>query len=362
VPEATIAVTGIGLRSPVGNDAVQTAAAVRAGINRFAPWQAQGVEFDDEAGVVASALPDDLGDAPWVEKAIDLVPEPIHEALWGSRLFDFAEARRRKPRVQIGAYIATPYSDRAGVDKDAFRLFAIEAREHCIAPARADAVQIFSCDQAAGILALERAVADLRGGKVDFAVVGAFDSLLHAAHLQALWGQGRLKLPLRADGLVPGEAAAVAVLERLTDARSRGAPLLARLGEAAIDREATPLGPEHPIRGEGLGRAVTAALERAGAPERIERVISDLTGERWRSLEWAIVETRCLGGLRHGWQLWHPADCLGDVGAATSIVHLVLAARAFARGYGGAGGILLAASSPRGERAAVTVFPAEGRA
>jgi 3-oxoacyl-[acyl-carrier-protein] synthase I len=362
VPEAAIVVTAVGMRTPVGNDAIQSAAAVRAGVNRFALWEALGTEFEDAAGVIASSLPDDLGDLPWVEKAIDLVPEPIHEALWSGGLFDFVEARRRQPRAQVGAYIATPYPDRAGVAEDAFRLFAIEARTHCIAPAHADTVRIVSCDQAAGIVAIDRAVADLRAGEVDFAVVGAVDSLLHGEHLHELWRAGRLKLPNRSDGLIPGEAAAVVVLEREADARRRGAPLLARLGAAAIDHEATPLGPAHPIRAEGASRAVAAVVERSGDPARIDRVITDLTGERWRSLEWAIVETRCLGSLTHGWQLWHPADCLGDVGAATSIVHLALATRAFARGYGGAGGILLSAASARGERAALSVFPAEASA
>jgi 3-oxoacyl-[acyl-carrier-protein] synthase-1 len=371
VPDAVV-VTAIGMRTAVGNDAVQSAAAVRAGVNRFALWERLGTAFEDEAGVIASALPDDFDDEPWVQKAIDMVPEPIHEALWSGGLYDFSEARgggsgspspsRRafpsgRTAPHLAAYIATPYADRAGVSNDAFRLFSIEAREHCIAPARADSVQIVSCDHAAGIVALERASRDLQEGKVDFAVVGALDSLLHAEYLRVLWGEGRLKLPSRADGLIPGEAAAVVVLERQRDAEARQAPILGRLGAAAVDHEAVPLGPEHPIRAEGASRAIAAALERNGGAERIERIVVDLTGERWRSLEWALVETRCLGRMPRGWQLWHPADCLGDVGAATSIVHLGLALRAFARGYGGAGGILIAAASARGERAAVPVFP-----
>jgi 3-oxoacyl-[acyl-carrier-protein] synthase-1 len=349
------------MRTPVGNDAVQSASAVRAGINRFALWEAMGIAFEDEAGLLASSLPDDLGNEPWVGKAIDLVPEPIHEALWSSGLFDFSEARTRNQRAHIAAYIATPYADRPGVSKEAFRLFSMEAREHCIAPAHADSVQLFSCDHASGITAIDRATRDLLAHKVDFAVVGGLDSLLHTEYLDSLWEEGRLKLPTRADGLVPGEAAAVAVLERDRDAEARGAPILARLGEAAIDHESTPLGPEHPIRAEGASRAINAALARNGGPGQIERILVDLSGERWRSLEWALVETRCLGGLPRGWQLWHPADCLGDVGAATSMVHLCLALRAFARGYGG-GAILLAAASSRGERVALPVFRAEGSA
>jgi len=358
LPESVV-VTGIGMRTPIGNDAVQTASAVRAGINRFALWEALGTAFEDDAGVVASFLPDELGDEPWVGKAIDLVPEPLHEALWSSGLFDFGEVRAWNQRVQVGAYIATPYEDRAGVSKEAFRLFAIEARQHCIAPAHADFVQVVSCDHAAGIMAVDRAAQDLQTHKIDFAVVGGLDSLLHADYLKALWAEGRLKLPTHADGLLPGEAAAVVVLERARDAEARGAPILARLGEAAIDHEALPLGPEYPIRAEGSSRAISAALARMGGPGRVERIIVDLSGERWRSLEWALVETRCLGGLPQEWQLWHPADCLGDIGAATSIVHLCLALRAFARGYGGGGAILLAAASPRGERAALAVFPAQ---
>lgn len=355
MPESVV-VTGIGMRTPVGNDAIQTASAVRAGINRFAFWEAMGTAFEENAGVVASALPDDLGDQPWVAKVIDMVPEPIHEALWHSCLFDFNDVRAQYPRAHVAAYIATPYEDRAGVAQEAFRLFSMEAREHCVAPAHADSVQLFSCDHAAGIMAIERAARDLLEHKVAFAVVVAVDSLLHAEHLRSLWGEDRLKLPNRSDGLVPGEAVAVVVLERARDAKARGTPILARLGETATDRESVPLGPEHPIRAEAASRAINAALAGSGGQASVDRVIVDLSGERWRSLEWALVETRCLGELAHGWQLWHPADCLGDVGAATSVVHLAIASRAFARGYGG-GGVLLSAASPRGERAAMTIFP-----
>ena len=199
MPESVV-VTGIGMRTPVGNDAIQTASAVRAGMNRFALWEAMGTAFEADAGIIASALPDDLGDQPWVAKVIDMVPEPIHEALWHSCLFDFNEGRAKYPRTHVAAYIATPYADRAGVAKEAFRLFSMEAREHCVAPAHADSVQLFSCDHTAGIMAIESAARDLLEHKVDFAVVGAIDSLLHAVYLRSLWGEGRLKLPSRADG------------------------------------------------------------------------------------------------------------------------------------------------------------------
>jgi 3-oxoacyl-[acyl-carrier-protein] synthase-1 len=357
-----IAITGYGMRTAVGNDAVQTASAVRAGISRFASWEPIGVAFEEAAGVNASALPEGSADEPWVAKASELVSLPLHEALWSAGVYDFALLRAAFPRARVGAYVATPYPDRTGVSPEAFRLFGLEAREHCISPARADHVTIVPTEHTAGITALDRAAADLRAGKVDYAVVGALDSLLHADYLKKLWADGRLKLPGQSDGLVPGEAGAVAILERESDARLRRAPIFGWIGAAAVDREAIPLGPDHPIRAEAASRVVRAALEANAAGRAPQRAIVDLSGERWRSIEWALVETRCMGGLSMaGWRLWHPADCLGDVGAATGLVHLVLALRAFARGYGGDGAILLVSASERGERSAMCVFPpAEG--
>jgi 3-oxoacyl-[acyl-carrier-protein] synthase-1 len=293
-----------------------------------------------------------------VAKASELVTLPLHEALWGARVYDFTETRRASPGVRVGAYLATPYADRAGVSRDASRLFAVEAHEHCISPARADDVVIVPCDHAAGAVALDRASSDLRAGKVDYAVVGAFDSLLHGEFLRSLWAEGRLKIPEQAEGLVPGEAGAVVVLQRGADAMRAHARIRGWLGATVVEHEAVAIGPEHPIRAEAASRAVRAALERNAGGGRPERAIVDLSGERWRSLEWALVETRCLSELATAsWRLWHPADCLGDVGAATGIVHLVLALRAFARGYGGNGAILLASASERGERSATCVFP-----
>ncbi len=255
--------------------------------------------------------------------------------------------------------MATPDPGRPGVSDSAQRLFAIEAREHCIAPARADEVHLIPGEHAAGLAALARAAADLRAGAADFAVVGAVDSLLHTPLLASLLAEGRLKSPARPAGLIPGEGAVVLLLERAADAARRGARPLARLGAIALETEAEPIGPGRPIRAEAAGRSVRAALADSGGPGRIHRAICDLTGERWRSIEWALLETRCLGELAAGWRLWHPADCLGDLGAASGLAGVVLAVRAFARGYGGPDGVLISSASAAGQRAAACVFPGE---
>jgi 3-oxoacyl-[acyl-carrier-protein] synthase-1 len=353
-----IVVTGMGALTALGNDAVQTAAAVRAGLVRFADWQPTGGAAEDDMGVVAAVLPDGLADGPWVGKAAALTEHPVHEALWQAQLFDMADVRRRQSAFRFGAYIACPYADRLGVSVDAYRLFAVEARQHCVSPARADHVQIVAADHAAGLMAVAQAAEDLRRGEIDVALVGGLDSLLDSGFLREMLLDGRLKSADVPAGLIPGEAGATLLLETAVGARRRGVTALGTVGAVAQDREATPLRPEAPIEGRALSRAVAKAIELCGGPARLHRIITDLNGERWRSLEWALVETRVLGGLPRAWELWHPADCVGDVGAASGVLHLVLALRAFARGYGGPDGILLTAASQRGERAAMTVFPA----
>ncbi len=352
-----IVITGVGMRTAVGNDAVQTCATVRTGISRFAEWPFASIGQVEEGVVVASLSPD-LGDMPWIEKAPEMVEQPLHEALWQARLYDTQAYRAQtQNKSKIGAYLAMPSAGRVGVESRAEREFMIEAKVHCIAPASADMVEIIPMDQAAGLVAVARATQALSEGKIGVAVIGAIDSHLHSPWLEALHEAKRLKHGDVSVGLVPGEACAFLVLEKRAHAQGRGAQPLAALQTVAVDQEPNPIGPDHPIRAEGLTRAVQACLTSSSGAD-VHRVIVDHNGERWRALEWALVETRCLGELAKGWQLWHPSDCFGDVGAASALVSLGIATRAFARGYGGEGAILLACASWGGERAAAVVQPA----
>jgi 3-oxoacyl-[acyl-carrier-protein] synthase-1 len=213
----------------------------------------------------------------------------------------------------------------------------------------------FPLDHTAGPWALREACSALRERAVDVAVVSGLDSHLHRPHLDKLIGRAQVKTALDPNGLIPGEAGAAVVLERQADARTRQAPILARVGSISASSGAVPYSPELPVRAEALSDVLQEALHEAAAP--FGRIIVDLNGERWRFLEWGLAETRCGRHLTPGWQLWHPADCLGDVGAASGPLFLCLAVRAFARRYAGEGGILLVNMSADGQRAATVLHP-----
>jgi 3-oxoacyl-[acyl-carrier-protein] synthase-1 len=346
-----IVVTGIGMRTAVGQHAEQSCASVRAGLNRFMTWQHFGV---DGGGLTASWTRPDLGERSWCEKLVELVRAPLAEALWSARLFDlpiYLPHSRKQARVQL--FLGTPPLNRPGPSPEELEEFT-ETLTEDLFPEGAIRLEFIHMEQVSGLAGVARACEVLQQGAADICLVGAADSLLDSVLLQSLLEAGRLKVPGISSGIIPGEAAAFLVLERESMARRRGIPPRLCIDAVGLEREA-PWTPQGPVGGRGLTRAIQTVLESVGRPEDFGHVLCDLNGERWRFLEWALIETRCLGKLPRGWRLWHPADCLGDIGAAFGPVAIGLAAHAFRRGYAPRPRILIASASERGERAALAV-------
>jgi 3-oxoacyl-[acyl-carrier-protein] synthase-1 len=398
--QLSVVITGMGMRTAVGNTAVQSCASVRAGISRFAEWPyfsaaAGDAESEDEepSGVVVSAMSDDFGDEPWTEKVFDALIEPLHEALWAAKRYDLLTSRNQS---RIGVYLATPCADRlpsardeaaelgadeeedelddildesdleAGkVDQDedaafdgedsyeAFRVDVVDFFEDLLGKT---AIKLFPLDHASGLIAIAHAINDLERDEVDLCLVAGMDSLLDSQYLAELFERGVLKTEDTSSGLIPGEAAAVLVLEREENAAARGVAPIAKVASVAVGKEIDSLDEQAPPTGRALTQVLRAAVKQAGGPDQFGAVYVDLTGERSRFLEWALVETRCMHVFPRGWRIYHPADCLGDVGAAFGIVATVLAARALQRGYAPSNGVLVCSSSQRGERSAACLF------
>ncbi|MEM6994654.1 MAG: beta-ketoacyl synthase N-terminal-like domain-containing protein, partial [Myxococcota bacterium] len=352
--QADVVVTGIGVRCAVGNDVVQTAATIRTRLSRFVAWEHGAVAADEEPIAVAPIDPD-LGDCPWSEKLAGLIEQPVHEALWQARLYDGVGFRARFGTVaRIGLWAATPSPTRprAGVRE----VEDVAARLATVLPLRPDGVEVVALDHGAGLTAIARAAEAIATRRCMVAVVVGADSHLHAPWLEMLVQRDWAKHESRPHGFVPGECGTCVVLERAETAARRDAVPLARLAAVAVDHEARPIGPEEPVRAEGLSRVVHSCLD--AVPELSPALaVADLNGERWRSLEWALMKTRCLGRLGD-FALLHPSDCVGDVGAAGGGLHVATAIRALERGYSGGESVLLTSSSPLGPRAAAVLATA----
>lgn len=144
-------------------------------------------------------------------------------------------------------------------------------------------------------------------------VVAGVDTFLVGPMLAEYRARGRLLAPDNANGFIPGEAAAAVVIAR--QGLDPGTPLLLRgLGFA---REPVTVEAEAPLRGDGMTAAVRAALENAGLRiDQIDHRISDVSGEQYRFKELALALIRLLRERKVDLGIWHPADCVGETGAA----------------------------------------------
>ena len=339
------AVLGLGMVTPLGHGAEASAAAIRAGLARFAelPWSA-AVYGSPVVGAVVVGVTDGLLGADRMAR------------LAAGAVADLAENAALSARDLAGAgfYVALPSPDRPGVDPSVASSIGRRIGEACSIGGVEARTRVFPAGHAATHAALVEALVDLRSRRVPRAIVGGVDTLVEpdtVAHYHAI---GRLKSGDRPVGVMPGEAAAFFALELLGPAEARGATILAVLEAPATAVEPITIDGSGVCDGSGLAAAVArtlAALSDGGA--RTGLLAGDLNGEPYRSEEFAYMVARALGGVETPCRLWHAADCIGDTGAASGAVAIALAARGLARGYARTADALVFASSEGGLRGSV---------
>ena len=82
-------------------------------------------------------------------------------------------------------------------------------------------------------------------------------------------------------------------------------------------------------------------------------MVCDLNGDRYRALEWGLATTRAFGAIQGDLDFWHPADCIGDAGAAMGLVNVLWGIHGLRRGYSPSSKVVVWGASENGVRAAV---------
>jgi 3-oxoacyl-[acyl-carrier-protein] synthase-1 len=188
--------------------------------------------------------------------------------------------------------------------------------------------------------------------------VGAADSYLDPETLEWLDATGRLSSLENRNGFPPGEAAGACVLATTAVARSYGLPILAKVASTATTVEKIPIRSEGVCIGEGLTTAIKAVASSLGE-QRVAATYCDLNGERYRNEEWVYALLRVQEAFVDAHAYVSPADCWGDVGAASGPLFAALAIRAAQRGYSEGPSSLLWAGSESGYRSAVALIVPE---
>jgi 3-oxoacyl-[acyl-carrier-protein] synthase-1 len=349
-----IVIVGVGLVSAVGLSAAETSASVRARVMRFAETDLRDRSFD--RFTLAEVPDDELETLTGPPLSIDGL------SARDARLLRLALAALRecvsplgKLDRPLGLCLALPEAETTRPQNRAKLLSELSRHSGSIVDAAGSDAS--HTGRAGGLIAVGQAVLAIQRGLSEFMIAGGVDSYRDLYVLGCLDLDGRIKSRTNLDGFVPGEAAAFVLLTTERAAAARGLTVLARVSPVSMGFEVGHLRSEQPYLGDGLATTVTQLGSFGAVPEPIAEVFSSMNGESHWTKEWGVAYIRNKALFRETHGIHHPADCLGDTGAASGPLMVALAALGIARNYRQSPAMVYG-SSDYGPRAAVIVSAA----
>ena len=207
-----------------------------------------------------------------------------------------------------------------------------------------------------GALALYEASKLLQQGHPSCVVAGV-DSYLTANTLTAYHERHRLKTEKNSNGFMPGEAASALLLAKANSS----SPQLQCIG-IGVGQETATVESEYPLRADGLVQAIKAALVDSGCTYKdLHYRITDLNGEHYSFKEASLALTRTMRVRKEHFDIWHPAECIGEVGAAIGPIVITVASAAAIKGYAPGPGVLCHFANDDGKRVALLLKQPGGK-
>jgi 3-oxoacyl-[acyl-carrier-protein] synthase-1 len=191
----------------------------------------------------------------------------------------------------------------------------------------------YNTGRAGFVSALRDAQTLLANEKQEFVLILGVDNLTTSSTINHFMGSKeqpcRLLTPNNSDGFIPGEAASALLLSRNSQLDNQ-----TRITGVGLAEEPAPLDSEEVHTSRGLTEAIRSAARQAGIQVAdTDFVIAGLSGESWFFVEASNAIHRTMEHTRETHPLWHPADGLGEVGAAIGPAMVVMAHYAFMKGY-----------------------------
>ena len=344
-----ICVIGVGACTAVGLNAASTAAAVRCGIAGFEehPYM---INQEGEPYVLAaepSIDPSSMGCKRYTDLAIPALQEALHPLL-----------RLSPNKHKVKAIIGLP-EHRPGLPDDLHLslegcIKELDSEHYAIKEVRT----IFR-GHAAGLMAVESASKLLSTGESKLCIAGGIDSYIDPDTLDWIEDNEQLHIPSNAWGFIPGEASAFCLLSTMETANRFGLPIKAKLLSIGTEQEENKIKTETICIGKGLTAVVNNVLQALPEETKINQTYCDQNGEAYRADEFGFMLTRLAENFDDPSEYAAPADCWGDVGAASGPLFINQLCAAAEKGYSLGPVTLLWASSEGGDRSAA-IFVTEG--
>ena len=308
-----VLIAGAGAVTAIGTSLPATCAAVRAAVSG-ALARSRFPAARDGRPLILARLP---GAGPLVERMREMALTAAVEALGPHR-----------PGAPLPLVIAVPPERPGFAASDAARL-AGAVMEGLPVPADPERSTMLATGHHGGIAALMQAAAMVQGRQAEAVLVVAVEGWTIAT-LDWLDGAKRLKADDVPAGLVPGEGAAALLLASEAWLAERDLRPEVELVAAADGEEPFAWHSGEAASGAGLAEAIDAVCCAAGV--KADATYADQNGEMWRAEEWAVSYLRTARHHTDPLTLFHPADCWGDLGAASGPMLAALACRDLAEG------------------------------
>lgn len=325
-------VTGVGLNAPA------SCAAIRCGITNFAETR-----FMDKGGewIIGCSVP--LAE-PWrgQAKLLRLVVPAIQECLASVRNTAVNE-------IPLLLCLAEPTRPGRLDGLDTTMIGEIEAALGVRFHPRSGTVEQ---GKVGGLIAMKEARRLFAEEGIGHCLIAGVDSLLVASTLASYEEKNRIQTSKNSDGFIPGEAGAAVLVG---PAREISETAMACLG-IGFGQEPATVESEEPLKADGLVAAIRGALSDAGRTMAdMDYRITDLSGEQYGFKEASLALSRTLRTRKERFDLWHPADCIGEVGAAIIPCMLGVLQAATRKNYAPGKYALCHAANDDGERACMVV-------
>jgi 3-oxoacyl-[acyl-carrier-protein] synthase-1 len=181
-------------------------------------------------------------------------------------------------------------------------------------------------------------------------LIAATDSLLVESTLDHYEENERLLTSQNSNGFIPGEAGAALLVEPV---HAKPEPQLICLG-LGYGVEKAHVDSEEPCRADGLTAAIKDSLRDAGCDESVLQFkITDISGEQYYFKEASLAFSRIDRTKREEFDIWHPVDCVGAVGAAIGCVMIAVLKSACEKDYSKGYQILAHLGNDDGKRSAL---------
>ncbi len=337
-----VSILASGMVTCVGLDAPSSCAAIRCAIDNFSETR-----FMDKGGewIIGAQVP---LEQPWRG-----LPKLVHMAVPAIRecLAHIGSVRPDQIPLLLGVAEKERPGRLEGLDDQLFQQIQNElgVRFH-------HRSGVIAKGRVAGAVAVGAARELIYKEKVPFCVVAGVDTYLIAATLAAYEGKARLLTSQNSNGFTPGEAAA----SILIGPRSEKAELVCY--GIGTGQESATIESDEPLRANGLVQAFIAAFGDAQRGyDQIDYRLTDANGEQYWFKEAALAMTRTLRSRKEFFDIWHPADCIGETGAAGICSGLAVALAAACKRYAPGPGVLCHFGSDDGQRFALVLGNPAGR-